>query len=104
MVFFGLGMIPIAGLFLEVGFTVAVKAITDPDVFAGDNILDLGKDIIDAVINSAGNVKEFMMPSVDIDFHPPPDSKSMPAEQCIKLLHERDAREGGLCLLLFFIL
>lgn len=101
---FGLGMIPIAGPFLEVGFTVAVKAITDPDAFAGDNILDLGKDIIDAVIDSAGNAKEFMVPGVDIDFHPPPGGKGMPAEQRIKLLHERDAREGGLRPSLFFIL
>ena len=60
LVEFGLGFIPVVGPLLAVEFSITVTAITDPDFFKSDNILELPLDILGAVLDSASQNKKFM--------------------------------------------
>lgn len=70
------------------GFTFAVKAVTEPVAF------NLGSGIINTILGSALDAQELMVPDVKISVNVPPAGKSIPAEQRIKLLHDRNARMG----------
>ena len=55
------GIIPIIGPLLAVEFSITITAITDPDFFRSDNILELPLDILEAVLDSASESKKFMV-------------------------------------------
>ena len=57
-----LGFIPVVGPLLSFGFSITVTAITDPDFFRADNILDLKLDFLEAILDSGVRTKKYMTP------------------------------------------
>ena len=53
-----LGFIPVVGPLLSVSFSVGLQVITDPDGFAGENILNLGADVLAALIAGGRDVNK----------------------------------------------
>ena len=54
----GLGFIPVVGPLLAVSFSVGLQAITDPDAFTEENILDLSVDVIAGIVSAGQGVGE----------------------------------------------
>ena len=51
---------------LCVGFTITWTAITDPETFRSDNVLNLAFDVLDAVIDSSGQYRDYVADGFDV--------------------------------------
>jgi hypothetical protein len=64
LVEFGLGFIPVVGPLLAAEFSITITAITDPDFFRSDNILDLPLALLEVIIDSAKRSKKYLTPGM----------------------------------------
>ncbi|CAO1600292.1 MAG: hypothetical protein LQ349_009024 [Xanthoria aureola] len=89
-----LGFIPVVGPLLSFGFSITVTAITDPDFFRADNLLDLKLDFLEAILDSGVRTKKYMTPGFSFASPGKRSADSETYKLLISSMKEKVERDG----------